>query len=83
MKFAVLIPLLFLSLMNAANAEDANVDTDASIGTTVENSDTTDYSAYCTEQAELSGIDNAAEKNRYIKECIQSYAPPADEVTPQ
>ena len=74
MKFAVLLPLLFLSLSNVASAEEA---------TTTENSDSTDYVAYCTEQAELTGIENAAEKNNYIKECIESYAPPAEQVIPQ
>lgn len=37
-----------------------------------------DVQIYCTEQAELSGIEEMNEKDRYIKECVESFQPPAD-----
>jgi len=36
-----------------------------------------DYRAYCEEQANLSGIEDAAEKSAYIKECVESFEAPS------
>ena len=36
-----------------------------------------DYKIYCTEQAEISGIEDAAEKESYVKECIESFIMPS------
>lgn len=38
-----------------------------------------DYKAYCTEQAELAGIEDVNELKQYIKECIESYTGGAGE----
>ena len=70
MKFVKL--LLALSLSSAlytANAEEM---------TSAEN----DYITYCTEQADMSGIEDANEKSLYIKECIESFTVPFSD-TPQ
>ena len=72
MKLALLFALLSISTFNTVNATDAEV-----------NFDTTDYASYCDEQAQLAGIEDAAEKREYIMECVQSYAIPTDEEMPQ
>lgn len=55
-----MLTILSLTLtLNIANAADTET-VDA------------DYKSYCTEQAEMSGLDDAAEKSSYIKECLES-----------
>jgi len=69
MKLVEMLAVLSLTL-NVANAADT------------ENADT-DYNAYCMEQAEMSGIEDAAEKSSYIKECIESLAEPSADAPSQ
>jgi hypothetical protein len=38
-----------------------------------------DVNAYCTEQAQLAGIEDAAELGQYVQECVDSYTMPAGE----
>jgi len=38
-----------------------------------------DVTAYCTEQAQLAGIEDASELSLYVQECVDSYATPAAE----
>lgn len=65
MKYAVYLAALTMMALNTAYASEmANPE---------EN-----ISAYCTEQAELAGIDNLEEKNQYIQDCIDSYEPSSD-----
>jgi len=62
---------LSIVLFNAnANANDME---------TVEN----DYKIYCTEQGEISGIEDAAEKESYVKECIESFMMPSGDAPEQ
>jgi len=42
-----------------------------------------DYKIYCTEQAEISGIEDVAEKESYVKECIESFMMPSGDVPEQ
>ena len=56
---AVLTIGLALNSAHATEAEDAGSDTD--------------YAAYCTEQAELTGVEDANEKQNFINECIESF----------
>jgi hypothetical protein len=66
MKFAVLLAVLSSTItMNTVFAAEAN-------------NDSNEIAAYCTEQAELAGIEAAPEKSRYIKECIDSFGVPAE-----
>jgi hypothetical protein len=66
MKFAVLLAVLSSTItFNTVFAAEAN-------------NDSNEIAAYCNEQAELAGIENAAEKSRYIKECIDSFGVPAE-----
>jgi len=48
-----------------------------------ENSVNSDYLAYCNEQADLSGIENAEEKRRYVDDCIDSFTTPSADTRPQ
>jgi hypothetical protein len=50
---------------------------------TEENSANSDYLAYCNEQADLSGIENAEEKSRYVGDCIDSFTTPSGDTQPQ
>lgn len=71
MKLALLFAILSISTFNAVNAAE---EVDYNI---------TDYASYCDQQAQLAGIEDAAEKSEYIRECVQSYAIPTDEELPQ
>lgn len=62
MKFAIL--LAFLSLSSIFNTVYATEE-DASVSENV--------AAFCDEQAQLAGIEDADEKNIYVKECMESY----------
>lgn len=65
MKFAVLLAVLSLSItFNSAFAAEAN-------------NDSNEIAAYCDEQSQLAGIEEATEKNLYVKECVESFAVPA------
>lgn len=63
MKIAESVAILSLVLVsNAVYAVDEMAD------------DSVNISAYCEEQAELSGIDNPNENMQFIQECIDSFA---------
>ena len=73
MKFNQLLAVMITGLLlNNANANEGQSTDD-------------DYATYCNEQADLSGVEDAGEKNIYIKECIESFegdsgdAPQADQ----
>ncbi len=72
MKLPLLFAIIFISAFNTVNAAEAEIDLY-----------TADYASYCDEQAQLAGIEDAAEKSEYIRECIQSYAMPTDDTMPQ
>ncbi|MFC1589546.1 hypothetical protein ACFL3P_04665 [Pseudomonadota bacterium] len=62
MKFSALLAIL--SLITAFSSAYANeMDTEAD-----------NVAAYCNEQSELAGIEDAVEKEIFIAECIDSYA---------
>jgi len=71
MKIAESVAIL--SLMLVFNTVHANDDMTG---------DSVNISAYCEEQAELSGIDNTNEKMQYIQECIESFAVQETEAQP-
>ena len=61
MKIAELLAILSLSaVLNVAYA------------TEMESADN-DNVAYCNEQAEMAGIDDAQEKKQYVEECVESF----------
>ena len=66
MKYAALIALLFLNTtfntVYAAEMPDGSVDA----------------AAYCDEQAQMAGIEDADEKSQYVKECVDSFGAPSD-----
>ena len=74
MKLPLLFAILFISAFNTVNAAEAEIDLNPSAA---------DYASYCEEQAQLAGIEEAAEKSEYIRECVQSYAIPAEDTFPQ
>jgi hypothetical protein len=57
--------LLLTATMNIAYAEDT--------------SPGDDVQAYCKEQADMAGIEDATELSEYIQDCIDSYSTPAGE----
>ena len=64
MKTATLLLLLSLTAsINMAYATETSNDID-------------DIKAYCTEQAQLSGIEEGPEFTQYVQECIDSYTAP-------
>lgn len=65
MKLVELLAILSLALtLNVSHAADTDYAE-------------TDYKTYCTEQAEMSGIEEPTEKATYIKECIESFSVPS------
>jgi hypothetical protein len=71
MKIAESVAILSLVLvLNAAHASDEMA------------GDSVNVSAYCEEQAELSGIEEANEKKQYMQECIDSFAVQEGDVQP-
>ena len=71
MKLIQLLAALSLSLtLYTANAADKDAYED-------------DYITYCTEQADMSGIEDAEEKNVYIRECIESFKVPSGDAPQQ
>jgi len=70
MKLVILFAILSISTFNAVNAAEAE-------------NDATENAAYCNEQVQLAGIEDAAEKADYIKECMASFGTPSDESLPQ
>jgi len=62
MKFLALLAILSLSTA-FGTAYATETDNEAN-----------NIAAYCNEQAELAGIEDAVEKGEYISECIDSYA---------
>jgi hypothetical protein len=65
MKFAVLLAVLSSTItFNTAYAAEAT-------------NDSNEIAAYCDEQAQLAGVENAAEKSRYVQECIDSFGAPS------
>ena len=68
MKLAALLAILSLSAaLNMAYATENEEDTNA----------------YCNEQAEMAGIEDAGEKAQYMNECIDSFAIPSDDMPAQ
>ena len=62
MKLAILLALLSLSsILNTVYANEEN----ASVGD--------DTAAFCDEQAQLAGIEDADEKRQFVKDCMESY----------
>ena len=63
MKFSALLAILSLTMaFNTASAtEMAGADDDLS---------------YCNEQVQLAGIEDAEEKNQYVKDCMDSMGTP-------
>ena len=39
-----------------------------------------DVNAYCEEQAQLAGIEEAEESAQYVQECIDSFGIPSDDI---
>lgn len=76
MKFAVFLAILSLALTSRVvyAAEEMPSESES-----VSVSESENIAAYCTEQAELSGIEDAGEKAQYLKECIDSFAVPSEE----
>lgn len=72
MKLPLLFTIISILAFNTVNAAEAEIDLNA-----------TDYASYCDEQAQLAGIEDAAEKSECIRECVQSYAIPTDDTLPQ
>lgn len=70
MKLVLLFAILSISTLHAMNAAAAE-------------NDATENAAYCNEQAMLAGIEDAAEKADYIKECMASFGAPEDDSLPQ
>ncbi len=63
---ALLLLVSFATAISTVNADELSTSID-------------DYKAYCTEQAELAGIEDANELKQYIKECVESYTGGAGE----
>ena len=67
MKHTILVILLSLTAaISTVNAEE----TSASVE---------DYTAFCTEQAQLAGIEDEDDLKQYVKDCLESYVGPAAE----
>ena len=64
MKFAALIAILSLTALNTAYATEVSSSED-------------DTLAYCNEQVQLAGIEDANEKAQYVNDCIESFATPS------
>ena len=64
MKNTILVTLLSLAAaINTVNAEETSESID-------------DYKTYCTEQAQLAGIEDENALKQYVKECLESYIGP-------
>lgn len=74
MKFAVFLAILFLALTSRVVYAAEEMPSESESVSESEN-----IAAYCNEQAELSGIEDAGEKAQYLKECIDSFAVPSEE----
>lgn len=67
MRITILLILLSLTAsMSTASAEEAY-------------EGGVDVTAYCSEQAELAGIEDATELSQYVQECVDIYAMPEAE----
>lgn len=65
MRFVKLLVALSLAMpLSSIYANEANSDED-------------NAKAYCNEQLQLSGIEDSAEKEEYLKECNNSFSAPA------
>jgi hypothetical protein len=70
MKLAVLLAVLSSTItFNTAFAAEAT-------------NDSNEIAAYCDEQAQLAGIEDAAEKAQFVKECTDSFGAPAGGAQP-
>jgi len=64
MKLTILLAFLSLSpILNTVHATEENV------GVSVSD----DTAAYCDEQAQFAGIEDADEKRQFVKDCMESY----------
>ena len=71
MKFAALMAsCVSIMIMNIAYAAETGADDSGVM-------------AFCNEQAELAGIENADEKSQYVKDCVDSFNTPSGESAPQ
>jgi len=67
MKNTILVILLSLTAaISTVKAEETSTGID-------------DYKAFCTEQAQLAGIEDENELKQYVKECLESYVGPTGE----
>ena len=67
MKFATLLSIMSLTaVLNTAVAADIGSAEDDTLN-------------YCNDQAAMAGIEDAAEKAQYVKECVESFDAPAGE----
>ena len=66
MKFAIL--LTFLSLSSIFNTVYAAEENAGGID---------DVAAFCDEQTQLAGIEDADEKKQFVKDCMESYGVPS------
>lgn len=66
MKLTILLAFLSLSpILNTVHATEENV----GVGVSVSD----DTAAYCDEQAQFAGIEDADEKRQFVKDCMESY----------
>jgi hypothetical protein len=66
MKLALLFAILSISTLNTVSAAETE-------------NDSTENASYCNEQAQLAGIEDAAEKAEYINDCMASFGTPTDD----
>lgn len=67
MKNTIFVILLSLTAaLSTVNAEETSADVE-------------EYTAFCTEQAQLAGIEDENDLKQYVKDCLESYVGPAAE----
>ena len=67
MKNTILVILLSLTAaISTVNAEETSAGIE-------------DYTVFCTEQAQLAGIEDENDLKQYVKDCLESYVGPAAE----
>ena len=74
MKNATLLILTALiASMNTVNANENTVNANEL------SANMDDYKTFCTEQAQLAGIEDENELKQYVEECVESYTGPVGE----
>ena len=67
MKHTILVILLSLTAaISTVNAEESSAGIE-------------DYTEFCTEQAQMAGIEDEDNLKQYVKDCLESYLCPAAE----